>query len=271
MATLSLRAQRIRLDIAGLPLALVSDDPEVLAAARSRFATSIAGDDSPPVVVTQVSLARGALPSGVLDLTVDGNLVAATGGGFEGRFDRGTGRAELCVGPIDIDVALENYLRVLTAILILDRGGILLHSSAVIRRGEGFVFFGPSGAGKSTTALLSHQRGYAVLSDDQTIIYPSGDGVVVHGVPFRGGQCPVPVAPGVAPLRRLLSLQKDSRVELQPAPLVMGAALLTTQTALVNWQEAFAERVLDNCVEIARRVPVEILHFTKDATYWQTL
>jgi hypothetical protein len=31
------------------------------------------------------------------------------------------------------------------------------------------------------------------------------------------------------------------------------------------------DRVLENCEEIARRVPVEILHFRKDAGFWQIL
>jgi hypothetical protein len=158
-----------------------------------------------------------------------------------------------------------------TAVLILDRGGILLHSSAAIRGGEGFVFFGASEAGKSTTALLSHQRGYPVLSDDQNVLYLSEEGVVLHGVPFRGGQCPVPISPGIAPVRRLLALRQDVRDELESVPLPVGAALLCTQVPLVNWQPALMERVLANCEEVARRAPVEILHFRKDAAFWQIL
>jgi hypothetical protein len=264
--------QTIGLDIAGLPLALLTDAPSVAFAARTRFATSLADGDCQPLLLTDVSMereppARREAP----ELEIDGNHIQVAGGGFEGCVDRGAGHAELRVGPIDTDIALENYFRIVTAILILERGGILLHSSAAIRRGEGFVFFGQSEAGKSTVAQLSHQLGHPVLSDDQNVLYPSGEDVLLHGVPFRGGQCPVATSPGIARVRRLLSLYKDSHAELESVPVAVGAALLSTQVPLVNWQPGLMERVLANCAEIARRVPVEILHFRRDPEFWQIL
>ncbi|MDG5819711.1 hypothetical protein [Natronococcus sp. A-GB7] len=54
--------------------------------------------------------------------------------------------------------------------LLYQRGLLVLHGSAVARDGAGYLFLGTKGAGKSTTAGTLARQGYAVLSDDVTVI-----------------------------------------------------------------------------------------------------
>jgi hypothetical protein len=55
------------------------------------------------------------------------------------------------------------------------RGGFVLHASAVCVNGEAIVFAGTPGAGKSTTTAAFVQAGYAPLSDDiVTIVFENG-------------------------------------------------------------------------------------------------
>lgn len=60
--------------------------------------------------------------------------------------------------------------------LLLQRGLLPLHGSAVATPKGAVLFVGPSGNGKSTIAGAFHQRGYPVLSDDVSAIFTTAEG-----------------------------------------------------------------------------------------------
>lgn len=67
------------------------------------------------------------------------------------------------------------------AILLHQRGAIVLHASAVRVDGKAVLFCGPSGAGKSTLAVALADRGYAVVADDFCTLSTAADGsLFVH-------------------------------------------------------------------------------------------
>ena len=53
-----------------------------------------------------------------------------------------------------------------------------LHASCVAENGKAVLISGPSGAGKSDLALRLIDRGFTLVSDDQTIVRKSGDRVI---------------------------------------------------------------------------------------------
>lgn len=70
------------------------------------------------------------------------------------------------------------------AILLRQRGHLVLHASAVAIDGEAVAFLGGSGRGKSTTAGALHARGHGVLADDVVAVTAPGPGhLVVPGFP----------------------------------------------------------------------------------------
>src|SRR2546422_5182960 len=77
---------------------------------------------------------------------------------------------------------LENFLRVLTASFVLDRGGFLLHAAAVVRGGRAYVYFRPSGSGKTTVTDLS--PGGLVLSGDLTLVVHNNGRQEAAGISF---------------------------------------------------------------------------------------
>jgi hypothetical protein len=59
------------------------------------------------------------------------------------------------------------------AILLQQRGSLVLHASAIAAGGRAMLFCGRSGAGKSTMAALFCRRGYALLNDDVCNVAPA--------------------------------------------------------------------------------------------------
>jgi hypothetical protein len=59
------------------------------------------------------------------------------------------------------------------AILLQQRGNLVLHASAIAARGRAMLFCGRSGAGKSTIAAMLCRRGHALLNDDVCNLIPA--------------------------------------------------------------------------------------------------
>ncbi|MGB8643715.1 MAG: hypothetical protein WCF84_00625 [Anaerolineae bacterium] len=163
----------------------------------------------------------------------------------------------------------ENFLRVIYAWLCIEQRSLLIHASGVIRHGSGYVFFGHSESGKTTVAQLSLE--HTVLSDDLVILKQQADGIWAFGVPFRGRLVEAPRTNAAAPLKGLYTLVKDSEHRLAPTPPVEATARLASCIPFVMEQPANAARVIDICSEIQARVPVQALHFRKDAGFWRVI
>src|SRR5213594_550932 len=109
---------------------------------------------------------------------------------------------------------LENFLRVLTASCILDRGGFLLHAAGIVRNGRAYVFFGPSGSGKTTVTFLSPED--TILSDDLTLVVERDGRYEAAGIPFGLAHHRVPDTRESFPIDSLNRLVKSHAVDRTP-------------------------------------------------------
>jgi serine kinase of HPr protein (carbohydrate metabolism regulator) len=66
-----------------------------------------------------------------------------------------------------------------------------LHASTVASGGRAVLITGPSGSGKSDLALRMLDRGFALVSDDQTIVKRDGDRLVATAPPTIAGKLEV--------------------------------------------------------------------------------
>jgi serine kinase of HPr protein (carbohydrate metabolism regulator) len=66
-----------------------------------------------------------------------------------------------------------------------------LHASTVASNGRAVVITGPSGSGKSDLALRMFDRGFGLVSDDQTIIRRDGDRLIAAAPPTISGKLEV--------------------------------------------------------------------------------
>src|SRR5262249_21147196 len=95
-----------------------------------------------------------------------------------GRF-LATGGSDLYVDPAP-ESSLEDTVSFLLgpafSALVLHRGGLVLHASAVACRGRGYLFCGRSGAGKSTLAAALSSAGCTFVNDDVCSVETDHDG-----------------------------------------------------------------------------------------------
>ena len=66
-----------------------------------------------------------------------------------------------------------------------------LHASTVALDGRAVVISGPSGSGKSDLALRLIDRGFVLVSDDQTIVKKDGDRLIATAPPTIAGKLEV--------------------------------------------------------------------------------
>jgi hypothetical protein len=165
----------------------------------------------------------------------------------------------------------ENYFRILVAYRLLDRGGALLHSAAVVDNGMAHVFLGPSGAGKTTVSRLALAAGRAVLSDDLNALVPTRNGPSVAKLPFAGELGGVPSPGDRFPVRALHRLVKGDRNTAKTLAPAQTLALLISCAPTVNQDPHRFSRLADNLANLLDSVTAYELTFAQTEELWAVL
>lgn len=198
---------------------------------------------------------------------------------FAGWFrpDERRGRVWFCDAEgVGFQSSLMNFLRVVYATLALRRGGFLLHSAAVVRKGRAYLLFGPSGSGKTTVSSLSMQDDATsrVLSDDLIMVLPGGEGearTVAVSSPFRGWFAELPAAQESFPVAGFYRLVQDDRVFLEPLGPARGTSEVIGSLPFVTDRAEYGEQILGAVSRALAGAPACRLHFRKDPSFWEVL
>lgn len=109
-----------------------------------------------------------------------GSVYSVTWDVYRGTFDVATrtGRCRV-VGM----AGLQHFLMALFSVLLPAHDGLMLHAASVHDRTGAYVFSAASGVGKST--LVRNSPGYALLSDEGTLVRFQHGRLYAYGSPFR--------------------------------------------------------------------------------------
>lgn len=180
-------------------------------------------------------------------------------------FDQG---AELQISTLQPIPSIDYFLRVITAELVFQSGGLLFHGAGILHRNKGYVFFGHSGSGKTTVSSLSLND--IVLNDDLLVLTPSQRGWDVYATPFWN---PTQVKPDnrSMPLNGLYRLVKDRTVFLKPMTTAQAVGEMIANTPVVTANASRLPEVLARCQRISLAIPSFWLHFLKDDSFWTVI
>jgi len=148
----------------------------------------------------------------------------------------------------------------------------LIHSSAVIREGWGYLFFGPSESGKSTVASLSST--YQVINDEINIIDLERDTPILRSTPFNG--LFRDKKEGSAPLKGVFLLNKAPFHGAEPISGGKAVKALAGEVIPPIGLEEVIDpmtfpRMMDRASEIAAKVPLFRLDFLPDSGFWDVI
>jgi hypothetical protein len=154
----------------------------------------------------------------------------------------GRGRAEI---PSSIWL-VDSLLRMTFGLALLERGGLLLHSSGVLCGRRALVCFGPSGVGKTTVTRSVPRED--VMCDEMIALVPNGAGVRAYGTPFHGDYriC----APRTAPLGALVRLVQGATDELTALSPAVAAQTLLNSMLFFCRDDHVAEAALSAAIAV---------------------
>jgi len=163
-------------------------------------------------------------------------------------------------------IAVESFLRIAYSFLMVEAGGLLLHSAGIVCGEAGYIFFGPSETGKSTIAGFAPPSA-RVLSDEMIAVQRTGAGYAIHSTPFMGTNKGV-MCRASAPLTAGFIPIKAARTFCEPAPRAMGLHKLMASVLFFAREPARGQLMMDTCASILERVPFYHMHFERNNSFW---
>lgn len=148
---------------------------------------------------------------------------------------------------------------------LLPTGGLVVHASAGVAQGGGWLLPGRSGAGKSTAV---RNGGFdRVLSDEMVVLRRHEDGFQLWGTPFWSEDRPLPYDAGSAPLTLLGRLRKHPEVAVAPLDPDEAAAHLLACVTLYETTEAARRLAFELACDVACATRCVELSFPREGPW----
>lgn len=267
MSTAATQANVV-IDIGGLPIRLCTEDASFLEMLQERY-MGFLSPNGRAYLQFNVELEPANSMIGHGDVTVhrEPERWSIARGDFEAHWSPRMARGVLrqSVNPYSLNTAL----RIIHSLLLVERGGFLLHASSAVRNGRAFLFSGVSGAGKTTIARLAPPD-VTLLTDEISYVSPDLRGYQAHGTPFAGdlGRIGENVR---APLSAVYLLAKGPENKVEPVGPAAAARALLENVLFFSRDSELVNSVFEVVCNFVSRVPVHRLIFAPDARVWEMI
>ncbi|MCX6556584.1 MAG: hypothetical protein NTW95_04005 [Candidatus Aminicenantes bacterium] len=220
------------------------------------------GRESPLLAATQVKASLEQAREHADQLVVEMHQEAVT------ILDFSTHRADMFFNP-DFGNQLRQHCigPAMLALFMPHFSAMLLHASAVVRKGKTAVFLAPDEGGKTTAARNSPEG--TILCDDQVLVRQTHGGFQASGTPW-GLYCNSKLQ---APLSGLFLLEKSGHFALNPLPPKELSRYLWEEhkNQLAILPPPLQAKAREITVAISNSVPSWKLSFSKDTIDWEAI
>ncbi|HUA32322.1 MAG TPA: hypothetical protein VMA09_01855 [Candidatus Binataceae bacterium] len=252
--------------IGGLPIGITSADGEFIAMLERRYAGFLGGDAA---VQFEVDVVPPSQIGDDEDLAVrrEGERWTMTRGDFRADFDPVSQRGKVRQGAYPY--AIDSVMRIVHSLMLVERGGFLLHAASVVRNGRAFIFSGVSGAGKTTISRLAPSD-VTLLTDEISYIKPTNEGYRAFGTPFAGelARSGENIA---APLGALYFLKQGASNDTQVIRGSDAARRLLRNILFFADDRALVQKLFGIACDFVSRVPVYELTFKPTVEVWDLI
>lgn len=184
---------------------------------------------------------------------------------FSGEFDLHSMKGKLrCRNHID----LNNYLRIIYSLVLLDEQGFLVHAASLIRNGIGYLFPGKSGTGKTTITQLS--RISIILSDEISLVKKVNGKYNIFGTPFWN-ELTINGENIYTPLKQIFLPKKDKENYIIPVKPLNALEYLIPNVLFFLDNDKFNMQLFNICMDFIDAVPAQELHFLPEPSFWSVI
>ncbi len=263
---------KILLEFAEMPFVVKTHDDEIVAWLAEHFS----GEQAEDGAGTEIEIAPDSRLTLVdnyqylgqpPEASINDGILILEHPCYKGTFSLAEGKGKVWFSGREF---LVSYLRTVVTVIIVNCGGLALHSSCILRNGKTYIFTGYSGAGKSTVIKLTEDP--VIYSDEVTLLKKNDKGLFsIHHSPFRS-EFHSDYLPPTADIAGIFFLRQDSRVFLEKMPPKEAIfAILPMVFFPINKTQLFENKIFSLCADLLKQVPVFKLHFRKDDTFWESI
>jgi hypothetical protein len=186
---------------------------------------------------------------------------------YEGIFNLKQGEGTASVNDI---YSLIAFIRLVCSVVIIDRGGLAIHSSCIFKNHSAHIFSGSSGYGKSTLVKLTEKP--LLYSDEVTLVRKDEAEVFkVYHSPFRSEFHTEPLQP-TDNIAGMFFIKQNTSTYIQP--LSQSAALSKLLPNIffpITERNPYEPKIFQLCCDFLHQVKPAILHFKKDNSFWRCI
>ncbi|MFN3551061.1 MAG: hypothetical protein ACK4WJ_04565 [Endomicrobiia bacterium] len=155
--------------------------------------------------------------------------------------------------------SFDTLLRVVTSLVVLENGGIILHSSNVLEGKKSVLYTGPTNSGKTTIAKKYKKN--KILTDELSILFFENNKVVSVRSPFWGDlksafyKDSIEKKFVVDRIMFLFGFVKDNKPKIKILSFKESVILLLKNLFWVLKDESYNEKILKIVFKIAKTIP----------------
>lgn len=166
--------------------------------------------------------------------------------------------------------SLMAFIRLIVSVIIIDRGGLAIHSAGILKNNRAYIFSGPSGHGKSTIVKLTDNP--RLFSDEVTLVRKDESGIFkVHHSPFRS-EFHTESLDSTGKIAGMFFLQQDSSVYLESLPKTQALIKMLPNVFFpIIARNQFEPKIFQLCLDFLGQVKPVVMHFKKDNSFWRCI